>query len=184
MITSLKSAGRVALMAVCVVLASRAAGQPDTVPAGSKGRTLDLVFRVDNLGGRIQDLDIRETNTEIRIELAADVLFDFDKSDLLPKARDTLKQAGAVIRDRAKGTVRITGHTDAKGDASYNQNLSERRAVAVKDWFVTKEGLQNVTFSTEGMGKLQPIAPNTKPDGSDDPDGRQKNRRVEITLRK
>ena len=54
----------------------------------------------------------------------------------------------------------------------------------MRDWFVTKEGLQNVKFTTEGFGKQQPVAQNTKPDGSDDPEGRQKNRRVEITFRK
>ena len=173
-----------ALIAVAAVCAPVASAQPEALPAGAKGTTLDLVYRVENMGGKIQDLQIRETDTEIRIELAADVLFDFDKADLLPKARDTLKQAAGVIREKAKGTVRIAGFTDAKGDASYNQKLSERRANAVRDWFITKEGLQNVKFATEGFGKLQPVAPNTKPDGSDDPDGRQKNRRVEIALKK
>ena len=173
-----------ALIAPLLLCAVEASAQSDALPAGAKGRVVDLVFSVENLGGKVQDLQIKETETEIRIELAADVLFDFDKAELLPKARDTLKKAAAIIRDRAKGTVRIAGHTDAKGDANYNQKLSERRANAVRDWFVTKEGLQNVKFTTEGFGKQQPVAPNTKPDGSDDPDGRQKNRRVEITLKK
>ena len=173
-----------ALIAPLLLGAAEASAQSATLPAGAKGRTIDLVFTVESMGGKVQDLEIKETETEIRIELAADVLFDFDKADLLPKARDTLKQAASIIRDRAKGNVRIAGHTDAKGDANYNQKLSERRANAVRDWFVTKEGLQNVKFTTEGFGKLQPVAPNTKPDGSDDPAGRQKNRRVEITFRK
>lgn len=173
-----------ALMAIGLTSASGALAQSETLPAGAKGTTLDLVFRIDNLGGKVQDLQIKETDTEIRIELAADVLFDFDKADLLPKARDTLKQAAGIIRDKAKGTVRIAGFTDAKGDASYNQKLSERRANSVTDWFVTKEGLQNVKFVSAGYGKLQPVAPNTKSDGSDNPEGRQKNRRVEITLKK
>lgn len=173
-----------ALMALSLLCASGASAQSDALPAGVKGRTLDLVFRVETLGGKVQALQIKETDTEIRIELAADILFDFDKAVLLPKARATLKQAADVIRDKAKGTVRIAGYTDAKGDATYNQKLSERRADAVKDWFVTKEGLQNVTFVTEGFGKQRPVAPNIKPDGSDDPEGRQRNRRVEITLKK
>jgi outer membrane protein OmpA-like peptidoglycan-associated protein len=54
----------------------------------------------------------------------------------------------------------------------------------VKNWFVDKEGLGKVQFSTQGFGAKKPVASNTKPDGSDDPDGRQKNRRVEIVLRK
>jgi len=112
------------------------------------------------------------------------VLFDFDKADILPKAQDALKQAAGIIRDKAKGTVRVEGHTDANGSDAYNQKLSERRAAAVKAWFIDKEGLGNVEFSTAGFGAKRPKVPNKKPDGSDDPEGRQKNRRVEIILKK
>jgi outer membrane protein OmpA-like peptidoglycan-associated protein len=111
-------------------------------------------------------------------------LFDFDKADLLPKADETLQKAADFIRDRAKGgAVRIEGHTDAKGNDAYNQKLSERRAASVKSWFLA-HGLSNMKFSTEGFGAKKPVAPNAKPDGSDDPDGRQKNRRVELVIRK
>ena len=147
-------------------------------------RVEDMVFRVENIGGVVQDLEIKETPTEVRVEMAADVLFDFDKADLLPKADETLQKAADFIREKAKdGAVRIEGHTDAKGNDAYNQKLSERRAASVKNWFVA-HGLNNVKFSTEGFGAKKPIAPNTKPDGSDDPDGRQKNRRVELVIRK
>lgn len=147
--------------------------------------TQDLTFRVQDLGGgKVQDLQVKETDTEIHIELAADVLFDFDKADILPKAREALKQAATVIREKAKGTVRVEGYTDAKGSDAYNQRLSERRANAVKDWLVNKEGLKNVSFAASGFGARKPVAPNKKPDGSDDPEGRQKNRRVEIVVTK
>lgn len=159
--------------------------QEDVPPPDQRRvKVLDLVFRVEDIGGRVQELQVRESNTEVRIELAADVLFDFDKADILPKAQAVLKQAAGIIRDKAKGQVRIEGHTDAKGSDAYNQKLSERRAVAVKTWFAEKEGLQGVSFATQGFGAKRPVAPNIKPDGSDDPQGRQKNRRVEIILRK
>jgi len=148
------------------------------------GKVLDLVFRVEDLGGKVQDLQVKETDQEIRIELAADVLFDFDKADILPKAQEALKQAAAIIREKGKGTVRVEGHTDAKGSDAYNQKLSERRAAAVKAWFTDREGIRNMEFATTGFGAKQPKVPNKKPDGSDDPDGRQKNRRVEIVLKK
>jgi len=145
----------------------------------------DLVFVVDDTGGKIKDLEVTETKTEIHIDLAADVLFDFDKSTLRPAARDTLHQAASIIRSNAKAsTVRIDGYTDAKGSDAYNQGLSERRAEAVRRWFVANEGLQEVKFAAKGFGAKNPVAPNTKPDGSDDPNGRQKNRRVEITIQK
>ena len=145
----------------------------------------ELVFVVDDIGGKAKDLEVKETKTEIHIDLAADVLFDFDKSTLRPSARDTLHQAASIIRSNAKAsTVRIDGFTDAKGSDSYNQQLSDRRAEAVRNWFVANEGLNNVNFASKGYGAKNPVAPNTKPDGSDDPNGRQRNRRVEITIKK
>ncbi|MFA6986707.1 MAG: OmpA family protein [Arenimonas sp.] len=150
-----------------------------------KFTVLDLVFDDGDVGGQVTDLAVKETATEIRIELAADVLFEFDKAVILPKAEQTLKQAAALIGEKATdSTVRIEGHTDAKGDDNYNQRLSERRAEAVKNWFASQGGLNTVTFSTRGLGEQQPVAPNTRSDGSDDPEGRQKNRRVEIVVKK
>ena len=150
--------------------------------AGEKTKVLDLIFHVEDLGGKTEALQVRQTGNEMRIELAADVLFDFDKATILPKAESTLQQAAQIIRDKAKGAVRIEGYTDAKGSDAYNQRLSDRRAAAVKDWFVNRGGLRNVAFATKGFGAQNPVAPNKKPDGSDDPQGRSKNRRVEIIL--
>jgi len=145
---------------------------------------VDLVYRIENIGGEVRDLEVKETPTEVRVEMAADVLFDFDKAELLPKADETLTKAAGFIHDRAHGgVVRIEGHTDAKGNDAYNQKLSERRAASVKRWF-DAHGLSGVKFSAAGFGAKKPIAPNTKPDGSDDPEGRQKNRRVEIVITK
>src|SRR5207245_10420586 len=106
-------------------------------------RSVDLVSRIEDLAGKTQDVQVKETATEVRMELAADVLFDFDKADILPKAQAALKQVAAVIRDKAKGkgAVTIEGHTDAKGSDPYNQRLSKRRAEAVKTWLVNPEGL-------------------------------------------
>jgi len=139
---------------------------------------------VSAVAGNVQDLQVKEIGNEVRIDLAADVLFDFDKADILPKAEDTLSKAAAIIKERAKGTVRVEGHTDAKGGNDYNMRLSDKRAQSVVAWFRTKGGLGNMTFATKGFGATQPVTPNQKPDGSDDPEGRQKNRRVEIVLSK
>jgi outer membrane protein OmpA-like peptidoglycan-associated protein len=147
-------------------------------------RVGDLNYRADDLGGKVESLQVKETTTEVRIDLSADVLFAFDKADLLPEAQKTLSQAAAIIREKAKGAVRIDGYTDAKGSDAYNQRLSERRAASVENWFKQSGHLTDVPFVTRGLGAKNPVAPNTKPDGSDDPDGRQKNRRVEITITK
>jgi outer membrane protein OmpA-like peptidoglycan-associated protein len=180
-----RSRHRTGAAALLVLLAALAAAQEQErdVPPGAKLKILDIVFKVESFGGQIADLQVKETDTEVRIELAADVLFEFDKATLLPKAEDTLQKAAGFVRERAAGVVQIEGHTDAKGDDAYNQRLSERRADSVRQWFVRK-GLRDVRFSSRGLGETKPVAANAKPDGSDDPEGRQKNRRVEIVIRK
>jgi outer membrane protein OmpA-like peptidoglycan-associated protein len=161
---------------------------PSDLPSGSLKRVvLDLSYPIRDLktgasdtAGKVEALAIKETPTEVRIELAADVLFDFDKAAIKPEAGSALKNVAAVLKDKAKGPVRIEGHTDAKGSDAYNQNLSVRRADAVRQWLVEKEGLKGRNITTRGFAAKNPVAPNTKPDGSDNPDGRQRNRRVEI----
>src|SRR5207249_9902830 len=64
-------------------------------------RVIDLASRIEDLGGKTQDIQVKETATEVRMELAADVLFDFDKADILPKAQSALKQVADVIREKA-----------------------------------------------------------------------------------
>jgi outer membrane protein OmpA-like peptidoglycan-associated protein len=150
------------------------------------GKVLDIVGLASEVKGislGIPGSHVTVTPQEIRIELAADILFDFDKAELKPQAQQALKQVAQVIRDRAKSTVMIEGYTDAKGSDRYNQKLSERRAQTVRKWLIERKGLGAVRMTARGYGKNKPVAPNTKPDGSDDPEGRQKNRRVEIVIR-
>jgi outer membrane protein OmpA-like peptidoglycan-associated protein len=129
-------------------------------------------------------LTVNETEREIRVSLSADVLFDFDKSNIRPDAAQALEQLATVIRQRSHGIVRIEGHTDSKGTNSYNQRLSKARARAVEDWLVHKDGFRPGLFATEGFAARRPVAPNAKPDGRDDPEGRQRNRRVELVIAK
>lgn len=145
---------------------------------------LELVFADPNaLETKVEDLRVRETDTEIRLELAADVLFAFDQADVRPEASAALGRALEIVRGKAKGAVRIEGHTDGKGTKSYNDALSLRRAHSVEAW-LKKNGLKDVPFESRGFGASKPIAPNAKPDGTDDPAGRALNRRVEIVMHK
>ncbi|KZR67247.1 MULTISPECIES: OmpA family protein [Prochlorococcus] len=146
--------------------------------------THDLVFDVNTIEYSIEDLHIViEKEREILIELAADVLFDFDKANLKPSAVTSLETVAKRIHESSRGDVRIEGHTDSKGSNEYNQTLSEKRAISVRDWFVSDGGLSNVQFVTKGFGELKPVVSNTKEDGGDDPIGRQRNRRVEIIIK-
>lgn len=154
-------------------------------PAGPpKFKIVDIVFKIEDLETEVRSLEVKETDTEVRIELAADVLFDFDKADILPKAEQTLAQAAELIGERGQGTVRIEGHTDSKGSDAYNQKLSRRRAESVEAWLRGQPGATKVAYTAAGFGATRPVAPNTRADGSDDPQGRQRNRRVEIVLKK
>lgn len=125
-----------------------------------------------------------ETATTIEVVLPADILFDFDKADIRSDAAGAMHELAQLIRDKAHGPVAINGFTDALGGDAYNQRLSERRANAVKAWLVAREGLGAGAFSTSGFGARNPVAPNRHPDGSDDPAGRQLNRRVTLIIRK
>ncbi|MGI5272734.1 OmpA family protein [Nonomuraea sp. CA-218870] len=115
--------------------------------------------------------------------LRADVLFAFDKATLSDKATAILDEAVTETRERAdpdKPPVLIEGHTDSKGSGTYNQRLSVERAEAVRDYLAAKLG-DGYTYEAEGRGEDEPIARNEKRDGGDDPEGRARNRRVEIS---
>ena len=132
-----------------------------------------------------QALLVQETPQEIRLRLAGDLLFDFDKSDLRPEAVATLREvAGKIKAANPRGKILIAGYTDSKGSASFNMQLSQQRAHSVETWLVQNAGLPASAFSPVGHGAANPVAPNETPDGHDDPDGRQRNRRVEIVIPK
>jgi outer membrane protein OmpA-like peptidoglycan-associated protein len=154
-------------------------------------QTLDLKFQTEDIKGIKQDvkgatqeLEMKETETEVKIELSGDILFDFDKWDIRPEAEPTLDRVAGVIKQYPNASILIEGYTDSKGSDSYNLRLSQRRADSVKDWLVKKGGMDGKKIATKGWGESKPVAPNTNPDGSDNPENRQKNRRVETTVKK
>lgn len=114
------------------------------------------------------------------ITLQDGVLFDFGKYDLRPEAKATLAKLDTVLNQAKVPAAQINGHTDSIGDDAFNQDLSEKRASAV----ATQLKADGVTanLQTHGYGKTQPVADNTNADGSDNPAGRQANRRVEIYI--
>lgn len=153
--------------------------------------TADLDFPVEDIegapaevAGTVENLEVTETETEIRIELSGDVLFDFDSADIRSEAEPVLTGVADVLKQHPDAAVTIAGYTDAKGSDSYNLSLSEQRAASVKDWLVTNGGVDGANLTTRGLGEANPVAPNANPDGSDNPEGRQKNRRVEIAVQK
>lgn len=132
--------------------------------------------QVKDLESALKNLNATVTQNEIQISLSSDVLFDFDKADIRPDAAAALKNVAVVINANPGGAVRIEGHTDSVGAEAYNLRLSERRAESVKAWLAAQEGITAARVVTRGFGKSRPIASN------DTPEGRQKNRRVEIVV--
>ena len=109
---------------------------------------------------------------------------DFDKWNIRKKAEEVLNRVAEVINISKSPKVMISGHTDSKGSDVYNQKLSEKRAESVKKWLIKNAKVDPKIIEVSGYGESRPVAPNTNPDGSDNPEGRQKNRRVEIVIKK
>lgn len=102
------------------------------------------------------------------------VTFEFDKTRLRPDAETILNAAIQILNKYPDMDVEVAGHTDSMGSESYNQRLSEGRAEAVRDYFVSK-GVTN-TITVRGYGQSEPVADNATDAG------RERNRRVELRI--
>lgn len=155
----------------------RADGAGSTLGAGARGASdLRVVEALKSELGAV------ETDRGTLVSLPGDVTFDFDRATLRGEAIATLDRLAELIAaSGGDGRIMIEGHTDARGEEAYNQRLSEQRAEAVKAHLVSK-GVDAARIETRGLGMTRPVAPNARPDGSDDEEGRQRNRRVEVVL--
>ncbi len=127
-------------------------------------------------------LNAVETDRGLEVSLAGDILFDFDSARIRASALPPLRELAALIASEAPGAVLVEGHTDALGSEDYNRTLGAERAASVATHLIERHGLDSDLFRTESFGETRPIAPNAHEDGSDDPVGRQQNRRVEVIL--
>lgn len=132
----------------------------------------------DKLGldGALRDLNAEKTNLGTVINLASAVLFSFDKYDLRPDAESTLEKLLIVIQaQNVNKKIEIVGHTDSIGTDQYNQALSEKRAQSVANWLIAHK-IAAKRLNTSGRGESEPV------DTNETVEGRQKNRRVSITI--
>lgn len=120
-------------------------------------------------------VSVTRIGDNITLNMPGNVTFATDSSDLRPAFFDVLGSVGKVLKEFDKTVVEVAGHTDSTGSESYNQSLSERRATSVAQ-YLQSQGISGQRMITVGMGELRPVADNQSPEG------RQANRRVEITM--
>lgn len=111
------------------------------------------------------------------ITLASDILFDFNSAEISDKAEKAIAKTVEKVPDGTKVTV--SGYTDSVGSDSANKKLSKKRAQAVAD--VISDSRSDLELSVKGYGEADPVAKNTAKGGEDNPQGRAKNRRVEVS---
>lgn len=154
----------------------------DISPFVEPGDTFHYIRLTDlktDCGGAWPGADIDAVGaigSALRISLKSSVLFDFDKSTLKPEAKKELHDAALKIKEYSNARIVIEGHTDNFGTEEYNRELSMKRAAAVKDYFISQEGMERFEIGSYGFGESRPIASN------DTGEGRAENRRVEIII--
>ena len=129
----------------------------------------------------LSDLQAKRNDQGILVSVPELVLFDFGKSTLKPDATASLDKIAELLKFYPQQQISVQGHTDNVGSDAANQKLSEDRANAVKQALVTR-GANASKLDAVGFGETRPVAPNTDAAGKDNPDGRTKNRRVEVVF--
>lgn len=170
------------LLSVSIIVAVSASGQSGKWQKPGEIQKPKGTWQVPGAIQKPGEIQKVKEQCKSRLLVSSDALFEFDKADLTPAAEKVLSSLGPQIQNEGKHPVTVEGHTDGKGTDAYNQPLSERRAQAVEAWLKEHGYLKPGAAQARGFGKTKPIAPNSNPDGSDNPGGRQLNRRVEIVI--
>src|ERR1035441_2383407 len=157
--------------------AQRAASQADLDNAAKQTAQLQAdkaELRTQLLSQFNAILQTRDTARGLIVNIS-DVLFDTAKSSLRPVAREKLAKVAGIVSGHPGLRLDVEGHTDSVGGDDYNQQLSEQRGAAVRDYLL-QQGMPVNSVTSKGFGKTQPVATN------DTVAGRQTNRRVEIVI--
>jgi len=168
--------------------------RPATSPQAIEARVFAVTVRswladdvlasseVEQITQTLTQFGATEVDGGFRLTLPDSILFDFNSSELRADAAPALSLIADVLRYFEGDPVIVIGHTDSVGSASYNLRLSEERAQSVVAILIADHAIGAERLTAEGRGADEPIAPNAHPDGQDNPEGRQLNRRVEIVV--
>ena len=150
--------------------------------------TYELQLKVEDVLGNVKtivkklDVDVLVIKTAYGLKIKiSNIEFEYNKADLRGNAFRILDRVIEILEKYSKYKVRVEGHTDNIGPEDYNIRLSSKRAESVYEYFVDN-GIEKARLTTKGLGFSRPIAQNANEDGSDNPEGRAKNRRVEFLL--
>jgi outer membrane protein OmpA-like peptidoglycan-associated protein len=131
--------------------------------------------KADELDEELENAEVERVGEGIKVTFDSGLLFDFDSAALRSNAEQNLAEFAESMKDFEDTKILIVGHTDSKGPADYNQDLSERRAQSASD-YLDRQGLNSGRLITVGKGESEPVAPN------ETEEGRQQNRRVEVAI--
>ena len=149
-------------------------GVTGAVVGGAIGNYLDR--QAAELKRRLPDAAVERQGDRLYVALPSGILFDVDKDQVRPDAVSSLRTAADVLVKYPDTYVTVEGHTDSTGSHEYNQSLSERRAMRVRD-VLAQSGVPWERLSVRGYGETDPIADNQTAEG------RQLNRRVQLEIR-
>lgn len=184
-----------ALMAILLTGAAFAQNATDvsTEAASETAETMVKEVSVEKTEGGpdLEEISAADPNLDIRkgqegeadaMVMLSDVLFEFGDAELEVGALETLQTVAEKLENIE--ALEIKGHTDAIGSDAYNLALGQQRADAVRLWLIENSDLNEEAIVAVGVGEADPIATNANEDGTDNPEGRAKNRRVEFILPK
>ncbi|MCG3166905.1 MAG: hypothetical protein POELPBGB_02688 [Bacteroidia bacterium] len=148
-------------------------------------KELQKLEKIKELGYDPSLMDVDITNTKKfkpgdKIILER-IYFDFDKDFIREESVVELSKLYYFMTSNPDMIVEVAGHTDSRGTDEYNIDLSKRRARSVQQW-LAERGIKAKRVVTKGYGEAKPIMDNINADGSDNPEGRQMNRRIELTV--
>lgn len=148
----------------------------------SENLNLDSLFK---RGYKVVHKDLYLAPIEVgQVFRLNNVFFDFDKYDLRPESATELNRVILFLNDYPNVSIELGAHTDSKGSDEYNLTLSHNRAKSCMEYILKIGKIDSARVSFKGYGETVPIAPNAHADGSDNPEGRQLNRRVEFKIMK
>lgn len=125
---------------------------------------------------QIPNVEVARQEDSLLVTMSEAILFDVNSAALKPQSQSVLSQTADVMVRYPDSDILVKGHTDSTGSERYNQELSERRAKSVQNYLIAK-GVSTQRITAIGFGKTMPVASN------DTPEGREKNRRVEIEIK-